>query len=291
VFTAAQAREAGWTDRTIRRRIAARRWVYVAGQALAEPSERWTAFQLATAAQLTYPQAVISHRTAADLHGFPDTDPGGDRHEQRCDVTFTTRRRAGRSIHVHLLRLERREIIVNRSGLRLTSPSRTAIDCLAGLPFPAALDLWAWVFTRRVLDQGDLDQAIAARTKWHGTTQLRRIRELVAGGAVSAAEFEFHQLLKQARLTGWVANAPITDGAEVIAVIDVAFLAHRVLIEIDGWRAHSSRTSFVSDRRRQNRLVAAGYIVLRFTWDDLIHRPQAVITEIQTTLHQRRHLV
>jgi len=44
-----------------------------------------------------------------------------------------------------------------------------------------------------------------------------------------------------------------------------------VVVEIDGWVAHSGKQSFVDDRRRQNRLVRAGYTVLRFTWWDLIH--------------------
>jgi very-short-patch-repair endonuclease len=53
------------------------------------------------------------------------------------------------------------------------------------------------------------------------------------------------------------------------------------VIEFDGWRAHSSRGSFVHDRRRQNRLVAAGYVVLRFTWDDLMEQPGEVVRQIR----------
>ena len=280
VFTADQARAEGWTGRTIRRRIAAHRWVYVAGRALAEPAERWTAFQLATAARLTYPQGVISHRTAAVLHGFP----GMDRCEQVCDVTFTTSRRPGRAIRVHMLRLDPVDVEITRAGLRITTRERTALDCLATLDLTDALDLWAWVSTRRVLDRARLDAAIARRRHWYGTPQLTRLRDLVADGAVSGAEYEFHRLLREAGLTGWTANVPIRIDGELIAVADVAFLAHLLIIEIDGWRAHSSHESFVADRRRQNRLITAGYTVLRFTWDDLTHRRSEVVAQIRAAL-------
>ena len=38
-------------------------------------------------------------------------------------------------------------------------------------------------------------------------------------------------------------------------------------------------------RRRQNRLVAAGYTVLRFTWDDVTRR-QSTVSQIRTALAQ-----
>jgi very-short-patch-repair endonuclease len=264
----------------IRRRVAAHRWVYVAGRGLAEPSQRWTAFQLAMAGHLSLPTAVISHRTAAALHGFPDQPD----HEPSCDVILAVHRRPGRAITPHFLRLASEDVQVSRSGLRITSPSRTAVDCLASLPFTSALDLWAWVSTRHVLDRLALEDAVAARRNWYGTAQLRRIAELVSSGAVSGAEFLLHQLLRQAGLTGWSANLPITDGAGVIGVADIVFLAERVIIEVDGYRAHSSRAAFVADRRRQNGLVGAGYVVLRFTWDDLVNRPAELIAQIRRAL-------
>jgi Protein of unknown function (DUF559) len=275
VFTAAQARAEGWTDRMIRRRIVAGRWVYVAGRALAEPSDRWTAFQFAMAAHLSLPKAVISHRTAGALHGFPEVFD-----EQVCEVILGVHRRAGRAITAHLLRLDPAEIEVSRSGLPITSPRRTAIDCLATLSFVAALDLWAWVSSRQILDRSQLGEAIEARRNWYGTAQLRRIDELVADGAVSAAEHLFHELLRQAGIGGWTANLPIRDGVGLIGRPDVAFPEQMLIVEIDGFRAHLSRASFIADRQRQNRLVAAGYTVLRFTWHDLTTRPSEVIAEI-----------
>ena len=69
--------------------------------------------------------------------------------------------------------------------------------------------------------------------------------------------------------------------------MDVLFEQERVVIEVDGYGTHSSREAFQRDRTRQNELVAAGYRVLRFTWDDLDRRPAAVIRQVRTALASR----
>jgi uncharacterized protein DUF559 len=81
----------------------------------------------------------------------------------------------------------------------------------------------------------------------------------------------------------------LTDAHGVIGVVDLHFDGTRVVVEIDGFRAHSSRRSFVNDRRRQNRLVVVGrYTVLRYTWEDLHFRPAEVIAEIREALRADR---
>jgi very-short-patch-repair endonuclease len=231
-------------------------------------------------AHLTLPNAVISHRTAAELHGFP----AAERPAETCEVILSVHRRAGRAIQVHLMHLADADVHVGRAGLRLTSPARTALDCLATMPFGAALDLWAWVSTRGILDRAALASAVLARRNWYGTPQLRRLGDLTASGAISQAEFCFHELLRRAALTGWTANVSIVDGDGLIGLADIAFLTQRVIIEIDGFRSHSSQSAFIADRRRQNRLVMAGYTVLRFTWSDLLNNPDDVITHVRRAL-------
>jgi hypothetical protein len=47
---------------------------------------------------------------------------------------------------------------------------------------------------------------------------------------------------------------------------------------------------FQADRTRDQRLAAAGYVVLRFTWDDLSNRPDDVIERIRRTMAHRARL-
>jgi very-short-patch-repair endonuclease len=100
-----------------------------------------------------------------------------------------------------------------------------------------------------------------------------------------------HDLLRTAEIAGWTANAPVLDEHGVIGVVDLLFEQARVAVEVDGWRAHRSQTAFVADRRRENRLVTAGYLVLHFTWHDLTDRPADVIAEIRAALRLRSGLV
>lgn len=297
VFTMAQALSEGWTTRQIRRRMAAGRWRYVAGWALARavpsgPPPVWTAFQLAVAAQLTIPSLVSSHWTAGLIHGFPIAEDD-DSHlvptnshggSSRSHVISPGWRESSRGLVVHCLRLDSDEIASHASTFRITSKYRTALDLLSNMSMPAALDLWAWVSSRQILDLGALEAAIDQRRRWHGRPQLQQLLALVHGGAVSAAEFVLHQLLREAGIEGWAAGVTLTDHDGVIGVVDVHFDGTRLVIEVDGFRAHSTKLSFMNDRRRQNRLIMAGYTVLRYTWDDLQNRATAVLAEIRTAV-------
>ena len=64
---------------------------------------------------------------------------------------------------------------------------------------------------------------------------------------------------------------------------DLAWPDRRVLVEFDG-DVHRERDVFVNDLRRQNRLVAAGWTVLRFTSADVLGRPEDVVAEIRRAL-------
>ncbi len=51
-------------------------------------------------------------------------------------------------------------------------------------------------------------------------------------------------------------------------------------MEIDGFGCHRDVKAFQHDRTRRNRLVAAGWTVLNYTWTDLLERPHQVTSEV-----------
>jgi len=65
-----------------------------------------------------------------------------------------------------------------------------------------------------------------------------------------------------------VANARVLD-----YYVDILFRSERLVLEIDGWEAHGTRQAFEDDRKRRNRLQLAGYVVLNFTWRQLLDEP------------------
>ena len=64
----------------------------------------------------------------------------------------------------------------------------------------------------------------------------------------------------------------------------MAWPERKVLVEFDG-DVHRERGVFVNDLRRQNRLVAAGWVVLRFSSADVIGYPEKVVAVIEAALH------
>lgn len=283
MFTSAQAVAEGWSRRQVERRRDAGRWRRVCGLGLtAQPGPDGPAAR-AWAAVLTWPEAVVGGSLAAELHGFPiDAARHGD------VVVYSTAGRAP-GLRLRPLRVALAEDDVTiRCGIRLTTPALTAVDCLAWFDWASALDLFAWTSTHGVLDREALARNARQRLGRPGTPQLIRLLHRTQHGAVSAAEDRFHSLLRRAGITGWTAAAMLDDAGGRIGVVDVLFPAERIVIEIDGAAAHSGRDAFVRDRRRQNRLVHAGYLVLRFTWWDLVHRPEAVVAEVRLALTVRR---
>ncbi len=58
----------------------------------------------------------------------------------------------------------------------------------------------------------------------------------------------------------------------------------RVVVELDGFAYHSGRREYREDRRRDRELVAQGYVVLRFTFEDVMRDPQIVVRAVRAAL-------
>ena len=69
--------------------------------------------------------------------------------------------------------------------------------------------------------------------------------------------------------------------------VDFAYPELRIVIEVDGWQHHGRRDAFERDRARDAALVAAGWVVLRFTWLQVTRRPAWVAAQIAATLAVR----
>ena len=66
--------------------------------------------------------------------------------------------------------------------------------------------------------------------------------------------------------------------------IDFLWPDHRVAVEIDGFAFHRTRDRFEDDRRRDQRLRKVGITVIRVSWRQLQHEPEAVLVDVATAL-------
>jgi very-short-patch-repair endonuclease len=102
------------------------------------------------------------------------------------------------------------------------------------------------------------------------------------GYTQSRAERLLKRLIKDAELERAVHNVDI-EGKRV----DAVWPRHKVVVEVDGHQWHGHRQAFERDRARDQKLIAAGYVVIRVTWRQLTERPMTVVASIATTLARR----
>ena len=68
-----------------------------------------------------------------------------------------------------------------------------------------------------------------------------------------------------------------------VGVVDM-LLDGWLVLETDGFAFHSGTEDFARDRRRGNALADQGYVLLRFTYRDVVHRPEALVAQVLRVL-------
>lgn len=233
----------------------------------------------ATAALLAAgPGAVLSHHTAAVLWGTRPTDSGDGQIHVTVPEASSTR---ADGFRLHRARsLTNRDIQV-RQRLPVTSPARTLLD-LAPILTPRQLELaFDRALVARIMRADDLAELLFRGKGKHGTPALSALLERQHGSTLTRSQAEelFLELIRSAQLPTPRINAR-QSGYEV----DFLWTEQRVVIEIDGYRFHSTRRAFEHDHRKDRDLRAAGLTVLRFTYDQLRREPQAVIAAVAFAL-------
>jgi very-short-patch-repair endonuclease len=64
-----------------------------------------------------------------------------------------------------------------------------------------------------------------------------------------------------------------------------------IAIEADGWDEHGRKRGFQTDRHRDGPLQTMGWIVLRFTWEDVTTRSGYVLDSVAEALRARGLLI
>jgi very-short-patch-repair endonuclease len=66
--------------------------------------------------------------------------------------------------------------------------------------------------------------------------------------------------------------------------VDLVYRNARVVIEADSRRYHASWLATQADHRRDLKLAAAGYQVLRVNWWQLVHEPELFVAAVRAQL-------
>jgi very-short-patch-repair endonuclease len=247
------------------------RGVYAVGHTALVPLAREMAAVLACGHT-----AAISHRSAAVLwHLLP---PGDD---EEIDVTIRIGRGCRPGLRIHRSRQLSPLDVRHLRGLPVTAPWRTLVD-LADTATDRELERASHeAITRRLLNAGRL---LSGLDRYHGRRGIGRLKKLLEDAdpptlTRSEAEERFLALVRAAGLPAPEVNVRI-HGHEV----DFFWRDQGLIVEVDGFRFHSSRNAFERDRRRDAELQSAGLRVLRVTWRQIVDAPYATLTNLVRAL-------
>ena len=166
--------------------------------------------------------------------------------------------------------------------LLATSAVETVLDCCRSLSLLDAVVVCDSALRSAQLTLRQLRQA-AARLRGHRhAARVRQVLGLCDPDSGSVLESVLRVRMVQGGITGFSTQRVIlNDAGRHILRVDFCFEAARLVVETDGSRWHPDPSR---DRRLDNRLVAAGWRVLRFTWAEVVHDPEAVLGLIRTAL-------
>jgi hypothetical protein len=163
------------------------------------------------------------------------------------------------------------EICTLDSGVRVTSPMRTVIDCAREWAEPwglavadAAIGLWP-------LDRAELVSAVSARPPMPGCRRARWVAEHARPGVESPLESLARGVIVLAGLPEPTPQVWIDTGAGPVRV-DLLDEANRLITEADGKLKYSDPEVLWREKRREDALREQGFEVVRFAMSDY-HRP------------------
>jgi REase_MTES_1575 len=66
--------------------------------------------------------------------------------------------------------------------------------------------------------------------------------------------------------------------------VDALWRDQRLAVELDGGQAHAGVAAMKRDREREMALRSMGFRVVRYTWDQIVKRPDTVVADLRRLL-------
>jgi len=284
VFAARQVYDLGGTADFIERRLARGDWEQVEHGVyrLFGSIPTWRQ-KLMIAALAAGDGSAVSHEAAAALWGLPGFKEGPI---EVLAVHGVKNHRLQRGAFHESRRLLPRHV-TKIDGIPVTTIDRTLFDLAADIR-PKRLE--------RAVDNALTAGLTSPRRLWRtwgelagrgrrGTRLMRAVlAERMPGYVAPASELEarFRDLLKAEGIPLPELQVDLGDQGW-IGRVDCYFRP-RIIVELDGRVGHVSELDRKRDRERDNELTAAGFVVIRFTWEELVLRPEWVLSILRGVL-------
>ncbi|MDH3308106.1 MAG: type IV toxin-antitoxin system AbiEi family antitoxin domain-containing protein [Acidimicrobiia bacterium] len=278
-----QLRDLGYSDSSIDRRVQAHELtpvghgVYQVFVDIDPKASLWAPI-------LGLSDAVVSHRAAAGLHGISPFE------RSRPEVTVhAAAAYRMQETTVHRVRDLTAQHRMRLGGLPVTTIARTVFDLATVLDADRLGRVIEDVVLARMATLDELQLVVdeVGRRGKPGTSRIRDALESRGIGPISSAT-ALERLGRQVLIDGGL-PVPVAQyqphGLKL--TLDAAYPEARLGIEWDSLRWHSRLERFETDRRRDRAAAERGWLVLRFTWDDLRNRPGEVCRQVRSVIDLR----
>jgi hypothetical protein len=218
---------------------------------------------------------ALSHHSALAVQGISTFGVDDRVHLTRTDAH---RGRSGKVVHVHPPVLPR--WVGEADGIPVVVPELAALQVATAFGVVAGL-----VSADSALRTGAVDKAAleAARPFVVGPRSPRADMVLMhaTGLSDSGGETRCRWVMHTLGLPAPELQVAVHDAlGDLVGVVDFLFRQHWTIVEFDGALKYDDRTDLVAEKRREDRLRALGYEVVRLTWADLAH-PDRVLAKIR----------
>jgi very-short-patch-repair endonuclease len=230
---------------------------------------------------------VVSHRSAAALWGLRAMDGVVE-----ISVPAARCPRMRPPATVHRIKDLQADRAVLRAGLPITDPMRTVIDLGLVLDVDAVDDALSAGLASKLFPLTAVSRLRDAlgRPGRNGTGVMRELLEhrgLLGAGEQSVLEGRLLRLVRRHHLPTPVFQHEVWHRDRFVARVDAAWPEVLLALEVDGYEFHATPESFQGDRSRDVRLATLGWVVLRFTWEDVVGRPRQVAEAVLDLLSSR----
>lgn len=272
VFTVEQAIADGWTRSALRHAVRTDGLYVLRRGLLAAPPEAMDPWQqrlilhrhAAAAAGLAYPQALVSHASAALLHGLPLLFVP----DRPCLTAAHDHAGSVPAVHLHRSRVAPRERL--RLGpVRACSPARAAVDIAREAGVAAGLVVADAALAVGLAGVNDLLLGAARSTRRPRVGAARFVAEFADGLAESPLESVSRLRIAEVGLPAPLLQREIWIDGQFVRRVDFYWDDLGVAGEADGWEKY--RTDFRAlerEKTKQELLESAGLPVIRWSAAD-----------------------
>lgn len=278
VFTRANALECGYSDDDISALTRSGEWCRLRRGAFcatddlpAQDEERHLLHARAVMLSLGS-RVALSHATAAVAIGLPVWGIDLSRvHVTRLDSGAG--RGEGDVVH-HVGVLDRDEIVW-ANGLQVVNPTRAVLETACSVPFESGVVTADGALHQGMTTPERLAGALELVRSWPGGRTASKVVPFADGRAENPAESRTRVVFDEEGLPTPELQARIHDHTgQLVAEVDFLFREQRAIAEFDGrlkyaGEADASADTVYREKRREDRLRALGFVVVRISWADL----------------------